>query len=160
MKIRSALAILYLVLIAAAAPAMARADDPADTTVINAVSAKDARDVLTSAGADVSKADYTSDGFTIMAALDADRHVMFEGLECKGAGEAMTCPEFKITAVWQLDSPAHVEAAVKKLHYYYTSVAAYGDELDLMANGFHLGRGHKEAFQQHRARVHRPETAG
>jgi len=139
MGFRGALAILYVALIAAAAPAVAVADEPADKTVINAIGAKDARDVLTGAGAEVGKADYTSDGFTMTAALDADRHVMFEGMDCKGAGEAMVCPEFKITAVWQLDTPAHADALVKKLAFYYTSVAALGDELDLWRMDFISG---------------------
>jgi len=125
---------------------MAGADETADTTVINAVSAKDARDALVGAGAEVGKPDYTSDGFSMIAAIDAGRHVMFEGMDCKGVGEAMACPEFKLTATWQLDTPAHAEAMVKKLGYYYTSVAAFGDELDLWRMDFISGGVTKRHF--------------
>ena len=133
--------LVYVAVIASGAIAAdkAVADEPGDATVITVVSVKDARDVLTRAGAEVGKADYSADGFTMIAALDADRHVTFEGMDCKGADEAMACPEFKITAIWQLDTSAHAEASVKKLGYNYISVAAFGNEVDLWRMDFISG---------------------
>jgi len=135
------------VLAALVAVPAARADEPVAIALMDTVSVKDARDVLAEAGAKVEKVDYSSDGFTIAAALEPDRHILFEGMTCKGAGEAMACPEFKIAAIWRLDTPAHAEALAKKLDYYYTSVAAYGNELDLWRMDFISGGVTRQHFR-------------
>lgn len=113
--------------------------------VLTSLSVADARDALNAAGAEVQKVDFDKDGFEIAAALSPERHVWFDGMNCRGAGEATTCTEFKISAGWQLDSARRTEAIAKQLNYNYTSVFADGAELNLWRMDFTYGgitRGH------------------
>jgi|HubBroStandDraft_1064217.scaffolds.fasta_scaffold506935_1 hypothetical protein len=121
---------------------------PAGEEILESVGVKDARDQLTQAGATVSAIDYDQDGFTITATLTADRHVWFQGMNCTGRGEATSCTEFKISAGWQLKTPAEAEALAKKLDYNYTSVAADGVNLELWRMDFTYGGITREHLRQ------------
>jgi len=128
-----------VIAVGALATVTACASDPPIARLMTSVSVKDARDLLTEAGADVRKIDFGPDGFTITAELSPERHVWFQGMNCKGADQALACTEFKISASWQLDTPAHAEALAKKLDYNYTSVSADGANLDLWRMDFTYG---------------------
>ena len=66
--------------------AMTASAATADDLLVKAVSAKDARDLLTGAGVTVDKTDFNSDGFRITGTISAGRHVWFDGMVCTGAG--------------------------------------------------------------------------
>ena len=133
MPLKTSYALMRAAVIAvgALAAVSARAEEPPTAGLMTSVSVADARDVLTEAGVDVQKVVFGPDGFTITAAITPERHVWFDGMNCKGSGEAMACTEFKISAGWELDTPAHATALAKKLTYNYTSVFADGSNLDL-----------------------------
>lgn len=119
--------------------AIAAADNPEPAPLMNSVSVTDARNLLTGAGAVVESVDYSTDGFTLKATLSPERHIWFDGMNCKGRDQAMACTEFKISAKWQLDTAAHADAIAKQLNYNYTSVFADGAELDLWRMDFTYG---------------------
>ena len=48
-------------------------------------------------------------------------------------------PELKISAGWEIDTPAHAAALVKQLGYNYTSVSAEGSTLTLWRMDFIYG---------------------
>jgi hypothetical protein len=114
--------------------------------VITAVSIDDVKGILKEAGADVQTVDFTADGFTITATLTPERHVHFEGMECKGVREAMACAEFKISARWQVDTGLHAEKLAKALSYNYTSIFADGNNIDLWRMDFIYGGVTREHF--------------
>jgi hypothetical protein len=60
---------------------------------------------MAAAGLSVQKVEFGTESFTITATIDSGRHVWFDGLACKGSGDAMRCPEFKITSRWQFGTP-------------------------------------------------------
>jgi hypothetical protein len=124
------------------------ASEPSGAEILNFVSVKEVRELLTHAGANVQKVDFDQDGFTITATLSPERHVWFAGMECKGVGEATACPEFKISAVWQLDTPAHANELARQLNYNYTSIFADGAELDLWRMDFTYGGITREHLRQ------------
>jgi hypothetical protein len=145
---RRALASAAMVLAAVLTSGNACASDSSGGEILKFVSVKEVRDLLTHAGADVQKVDFDQDGFTLTATLSPERHVWFEGMECKGVGEATACPEFKISAIWQLDTPTHAAELAKQLNYNYTSVFADGAELDLWRMDFTYGGITREHLRQ------------
>jgi hypothetical protein len=116
----------------AAAGSAATADDP----VVEAVSTKDARDLLTEAGVTVDKTEFNSDGFEITGTIGAGRHVWFDGMVCSGAEESESCKEFKIFTIWNVGDSTRAQALAKAMDYNYTSVFADGPGLALWRMDF------------------------
>ena len=107
-----------------------------DQEVITSVTVQDARNLLGVAGAKVDKVEYGSDSFTVTSSLGPERHVWFDGMNCKGVAQDKTCDEFKISAAWEIDTPAHAEALARQLNYNYSSVYADGATLRLWRMDF------------------------
>jgi hypothetical protein len=114
----------------------AAADESVDTPVIKSISVDDARQLLVEAGATVEKVEFSVDGFTITATIGPERHIWFDGMNCKGANQSAVCDEYKISAGWQVETATRAEDLAKKLKYNYTSVFAEGANIDLWRMDF------------------------
>jgi hypothetical protein len=110
-----------------------------DNGLLTSVGVKDARDLLTQAGAKVEKTEFTPDGFAVTASVGVDQPVWFGGLNCKGAADAMTCTEYKIVAGWEIDTPARATALAGQMNYNYTSAFAEGKSINLTRMEFAYG---------------------
>jgi len=124
----------------------AYADEPNETLL--SLKAADVRPLLVDAGLTVEEVKNDSDGFHITAAVPPERHIWFDGMNCKGDGEARSCTEFMITARWEVDTAKHAADLASRMNYNYAPVAADGKSLTLMRMDFTYGGITREHLKQ------------
>ena len=142
--------IIVLALAASVLAATASADPPATPPVdlpppapvdlTDGVSIADVRAIAADAGGEVERVKETGDnGFTVEMVFPGDNHPWFEGLECKGAGDARRCQEYEFGIALRARDAARASALERKLAFRYIAARADGDVLTFTRMDFTYG---------------------
>jgi hypothetical protein len=148
---RAVFALTILFAIAAAGSASAKlSDDPVDVTA--GVTIADVRAIVADAGGVVRSIDATGErGFKVEVDMPDNIPLEFEGLTCKGDGEARRCTEYMISMTFGVDSAARAQELELPLQYRFIAARAVGDQLIFSRMDFTYGgvtRGHVAAAMQ------------
>ncbi|HEY3799300.1 MAG TPA: hypothetical protein VGL58_13200 [Caulobacteraceae bacterium] len=134
--------IIILALAASVVAATASADPPPARSVdlTDGVSIADVRAIAADAGGEVERVKETGDnGFTVEMAFPGDNHPWFEGLECKGDGDARRCQEYEFGIALRARDAAQAKALERKLAFLYIAARADGDVLTFTRMDFTYG---------------------
>jgi hypothetical protein len=120
--------------------APADAPPPAPVDLTDGVSIADVRAIAADAGGEVERVKENDDnGFTVEMVFPGDNHPWFEGLECKGEGEARRCQEYEFGIALRVRNAAQAKALERKLDFRYISARADGDVLTFTRMDFTYG---------------------
>jgi hypothetical protein len=108
--------------------------------VTDGVTVADVRAVVADAGGVVDRVKESGDnGFTVETTFPDDRHPWFEGVTCKGHGEARVCTEYEISMAFRAKSAADARRLAPQLCFKYICAFADDDVLTFTRMDFTYG---------------------
>ena len=113
---------------------------PAPVDLTEGVSIADVRIIAADAGGEVERVKETGDnGFTVEMAFPGDNHPWFEGLVCKGEGDARRCQEYEFGIALRAGDAAQAKALERKLAFRYIAASADDNVLTFTRMDFTYG---------------------
>ncbi len=120
----------------AAGPASAKS---LDNKVIWNLSQADSIAIISDGGGRIDGVSATEDGFVLKATFPGDMPVLFTGMDCKGKGQAMRCPEYEVLIDFRAKSAAAAQQFDRERQVEFVADGSDGDIYKIWKMSFLYG---------------------